>query len=65
MLLSIFDFSLKFANAGKSLNVFLPAGSEARKQIYSLYHYLNHNNLFGGSYYYQCESILSSLTRGL
>ncbi|KAK9832886.1 hypothetical protein WJX74_000787 [Apatococcus lobatus] len=40
-------------------------GFEARKQIYSLYHYLNHNNLFGGSYYYQCESTLSALTRGL
>ncbi len=41
------------------------AGAAARKQIYSLYHYLNHNNLFGGSYYYQCESTLSALTSGL
>jgi fructosamine-3-kinase len=30
-----------------------------------LYHYLNHYNLFGGSYRGQCEAILSRLTRNL
>ena len=33
-------------------------GYEDRRQIYQLYHYLNHLNLFGGSYYYSCENIL-------
>ena len=28
----------------------LPAGHEQRKQLYNLYHLLNHFNLFGGSY---------------
>ncbi|GMH36315.1 hypothetical protein BSKO_04183 [Bryopsis sp. KO-2023] len=40
-------------------------GFDERKQLYLLYHYLNHYNLFGSGYYGQCESILSSLTRGL
>ena len=34
------------------------SGFKERLQLYKLYHYLNHLNLFGGSYYYQCESIL-------
>jgi fructosamine-3-kinase len=41
------------------------AGWEERRQLYSLYHYLNHLNLFGGGYYGQCEQALSRLTRGL
>ena len=32
-----------------------------RRQLYMLYHYLNHLNLFGGGYYYQCEGILKRL----
>ncbi|UPQ97484.1 fructosamine/ketosamine-3-kinase [Chloropicon primus] len=35
-----------------------PAGYGERRQLYQLYHYLNHYNLFGGSYYYTCETIL-------
>ncbi len=38
-------------------------GFEEREQIYLLYHYLNHLNLFGDSYYGQCANILSRLTR--
>ena len=36
-------------------------GFEERKQLYLLYHYLNHYNLFGSGYYGQCESILRRL----
>ena len=39
-----------------------PAGFEDRKQLYLLYHYLNHYNLFGGGYYSSAEGILRSLT---
>ncbi|PNW76317.1 hypothetical protein CHLRE_12g542202v5 [Chlamydomonas reinhardtii] len=37
-------------------------GFEQRAEIYRLYHYLNHLNLFGDSYYSQCASILQRLT---
>ena len=33
-------------------------GFSERLQLYMLYHYLNHLNLFGSSYYYSCENIL-------
>jgi len=42
--------------------VSIPAGFEDRKQLYLLYHYLNHYNLFGGGYYSSAEGILRSLT---
>ncbi len=32
-----------------------------KKQIYNLYHYLNHYNLFGGSYYAQSYNLLKSI----
>lgn len=38
-------------------------GWDDRHDIYTLYHYLNHLNLFGGSYYGQCASLLEKLTR--
>ncbi|EIE23853.1 Ketosamine-3-kinase [Coccomyxa subellipsoidea C-169] len=38
-------------------------GFEDRKQLYMLYHYLNHYNLFGGGYRSSAESILRQLTR--
>lgn len=38
-------------------------GFEDRHQIYQLYHYLNHYNLFGGSYFSSCASILRKYTR--
>lgn len=41
------------------------AGFKERHQIYTLYHYLNHYNLFGGGYSSSCENILNSLTRKL
>ena len=37
-------------------------GFEERKELYQLYHYLNHFNLFGGSYYQICIGIMSKLT---
>ena len=40
----------------------LDAGFEDRHKIYTLYHYLNHYNLFGGGYLRQAESLLSQLT---
>lgn len=36
----------------------LPEGSQDRLEIYKLYHYLNHLNLFGGGYYSSCMAIL-------
>jgi len=36
-------------------------GWDNRHDIYQLYHYLNHFNLFGGGYYRQCDSILQRL----
>ena len=39
------------------------AGFEDRKQLYMLYHYLNHYNLFGGGYRSSAEDILRQLTR--
>jgi fructosamine-3-kinase len=36
----------------------LQAGHEERLPLYQLYHLLNHLNLFGRSYYVQCERIL-------
>lgn len=40
-------------------------GWDDRHAIYTLYHYLNHYNLFGSGYYNQCHSMLARLTRGL
>ncbi|KXZ53452.1 hypothetical protein GPECTOR_7g1351 [Gonium pectorale] len=37
-------------------------GFEQRADIYRLYHYLNHLNLFGDGYYSQCAAILQRLT---
>lgn len=34
-----------------------------RHDLYTLYHYLNHYNLFGGSYYNSCLQILQRLTK--
>jgi protein-ribulosamine 3-kinase len=42
-----------------------PAGFEERKPLYLLYHYLNHYNLFGSSYYGQCVSLLKTLNKHL
>lgn len=46
-----------FYGAYKEL-ISLPAGYEERKDIYNLYHYLNHLNLFGGSYLSPVRSII-------
>ena len=39
----------------------LPAGYEERKDIYNLYHVLNHCNLFGGHYLEQAQSIIKKI----
>lgn len=39
----------------------LDAGYETRKQLYNLYHVLNHLNLFGGGYRAQAERIIERL----
>jgi fructosamine-3-kinase len=41
----------------------LPAGHEARRDLYNLYHVVNHLNLFGGSYRAQAQAIISRLLR--
>ena len=38
-------------------------GYEERKQIYNLYHLLNHLNLFGGSYLASVESTVNPFVR--
>jgi fructosamine-3-kinase len=38
-------------------------GYAERKNIYNLYHYLNHLNLFGSGYYGTCESIIQSILK--
>ena len=39
----------------------LSAGYEVRKQLYNLYHILNHLNLFGGGYLSQAERMIDGL----
>jgi fructosamine-3-kinase len=39
----------------------LDDGYRVRKQLYNLYHILNHANLFGGSYAFQAESMMEQL----
>jgi protein-ribulosamine 3-kinase len=34
-----------------------------RRQLYLLYHYLNHYNLFGGGYREECVRIMQRLLR--
>jgi fructosamine-3-kinase len=36
-------------------------GYESRKNLYNLYHVLNHFNLFGGSYQSQVNTMISQL----
>lgn len=38
-------------------------GFDERRDLYLLYHYLNHLNLFGAGYYGQCETILRRYAR--
>ena len=39
----------------------LPDGYTLRRELYNLYHMLNHLNLFGGGYLSRCESIIDGL----
>ncbi|MGB0412882.1 MAG: fructosamine kinase family protein [Coraliomargarita sp.] len=39
----------------------LPEGYSQRKQIYNLYHVLNHANLFGGSYQLQAQGMIHEI----
>lgn len=39
----------------------LPEGWQSRQKIYTLYHIINHANLFGGNYIYQAQSEIYSL----
>ena len=41
----------------------LPAGHAARRDLYNLYHLLNHANLFGGSYRGQAQAGIEALLR--
>lgn len=43
----------------------LPSGYEVRKNLYNLYHLLNHLNLFGGGYLGQVNATLGLLLRAL
>jgi hypothetical protein len=39
----------------------LAEGWQARKELYNLYHLLNHANLFGGCYNTQAQGVLNAL----
>lgn len=39
----------------------LPPGAAARRELYNLYHVLNHLNLFGGGYRWQAEALIGKL----
>jgi fructosamine-3-kinase len=41
----------------------LPPGHEKRRDLYNLYHIVNHLNLFGGSYRGQAEAMIARLLR--
>lgn len=41
----------------------LPEGHERRRDVYTLYHVLNHLNLFGASYPAQAQSLINRITR--
>lgn len=43
----------------------LNEGFEQRKPLYSLYHILNHMNLFGRAYLREAEKLLDRLNRSL
>ncbi|MDX8387841.1 MAG: fructosamine kinase family protein, partial [Ghiorsea sp.] len=43
----------------------LEQGYQQRKELYNLYHILNHANLFGGSYIQQSKSIMLNLINGI
>jgi len=40
-----------------------PAGHQQRRELYNLYHLLNHANLFGGGYWQQAEQSIRALLR--
>jgi fructosamine-3-kinase len=39
----------------------LPAGHRQRRDIYNLFHLLNHANLYGGAYQLQCSLVIEEL----
>jgi fructosamine-3-kinase len=41
----------------------LPPGHEQRRELYNLYHLLNHANLFGGGYRQQAQASIRALLR--
>jgi len=41
------------------------AGADEREDLYTLYHILNHANLFGGGYRSQAAGLIGSLLRRL
>jgi len=43
----------------------LHPGYKIRKDLYNLYHYLNHHNLFGGGYAVTAQSLIDRLLRAL
>jgi fructosamine-3-kinase len=53
-------FSAAFYAAYRSAYPLDP-GYAVRKQLYNLYHVLNHFNLFGGSYARQAETLIDRL----
>ena len=54
-------FSQKFYDAYFEVLPKVETHFEERRQLYLLYHYLNHYNLFGGGYRGQCVGIMKGL----
>ncbi|KAI0561151.1 Fructosamine/Ketosamine-3-kinase [Gracilaria domingensis] len=50
-----------------SYRKFIPEaeGFKTRRKLYQLYHYLNHFNIFGGSYYNVSELMIDQLLKGI
>jgi fructosamine-3-kinase len=51
-----YDFYVAYENVWP-----LDSGYKARKNLYNLYHILNHLNLFGSGYLHQAEAMMQTL----
>ncbi len=57
-------FAPAFYEGYRAARVFDENGYRGRRDVYNLYHVLNHFNLFGGAYLRQAEAMIASLARG-
>ena len=62
---SLLDHRLETAGILPPSRVDVDRGASARRDLYNLYHVLNHLNLFGGSYRAQAERMIERLLAGI